>query len=302
MYTFKDHPIVVLSTTVAGTIALCFAIIIPLHNMVVEKKDGTIETKQATVDSLKEENESLRRRLQGDVVLVSTNDLSAMQKQVAQVEDNFTAQIQTLGASLSQLSDIKATLDKSISRPPQAYGELRRVANIRPNGASVNWMGDRRTGTGMVTTSPSAFAAKLHEAFVKMNEHSETEATAIFKDISASEPLWPYSYFYLALTSINSNQSHLKLFEDAAQHFEDMRKAGIVEPELLLYESMTRTFLGQFDETRNLLMKLNEFNDNVEDVVVMVIDGSSPEDIQQRFQKVSEKCNARLNIIPSTSK
>jgi hypothetical protein len=62
-FNYKDHPVVVIAMAVGATIALCFAVLIPLHSMVVE-------TKQATIDSLKDENETLRRRLQGDVVLV----------------------------------------------------------------------------------------------------------------------------------------------------------------------------------------------------------------------------------------
>ena len=289
-FDFKEHPVVVIASAMGATILLCIAVFSQLHSMVVEKKDGTIETKQAVVDSLKEENETLRRRLQGDVILVSTNDLQATRDQVAQIENRFAKELQNVSESLSQLKDIRATLDRSINQTtPEAFGELRRIANVRPNGANVNWFGDRRGGAGMAAVGPSQIAQQLNEAFEKFNQRDTAGAAALFSEIGNNEPLWPYAHFYLGLNALNAAQPAAKLFEEAAKRFEALRKVGIVEPELLLYESMTRTFLGDFETVRSLLKKLEDFHDNVQQITVLVAPKSAPEDILTRYTSISEK-------------
>jgi len=294
----KDHPLGIAGTCVAGTFLLCVTVGLPLHRTIIEKKDGTVQQKDATIETLREENESLRRRLQGDVVLVSTNDLETVRTKMGEFETKLAKEFAAISDTLNELRDIKAAVDRSLTATtPQEYVELRRVANIRPDGKNVNWMsGDRRSGTGIASVTPSSISKELNSAFAEFNNNNTKTAESMFSEIATTLPSWPYSYFYLGLNSIKAKMLNLSYFQEAAARFEHIRGAGILEPELLLYEAMTRTFLEDYGATQGLLSSLSEFNDNVEEITIIAINNSTPDLLRSRFASIAEK--KKIKIVP----
>ena len=295
-FNIKDHPLGIAGTCIGATIILCVTIGVPLHNAIIEGKDGIIQQKDATNELLKEENESLRRRLQGDVVLVSTDDIEMVQSQIGDLETKFVDEFVAISKTLSELRDIKTAVDRSLTTTtPQDYAELRRVANIRPDGKNVHWIGgDRRSGTGISSVTSSSISQKLHLAFEEFNNNKTEMSKTMFQEIATMIPAWPYSYFYLGLNSIKANKPDLSHFKEAAIRFERLRQAGILEPELLLYEAMTRTFLEDYEATQELLSSLSEFNDNVEEVTIIAINNSTPEHIHSRFVSIAKKKEKKI--------
>ena len=290
--------------TVATAVVLC-AIFAFIYNHTqdayerrLDVKDDTIELKQADIDSAAAENESLRRRLQGDVVLVSTNDLQSVRQDVASIETSLSAKLESLAYSLSELEEIKDTLDTSLHRTtPKDVAALRRAANIRPNGRSVNWMGDRESGTGMVSSSPSSIFKSLISAFKALHEGKTQESKDLLQGIIQEEPLWPYSYLYLGLNALNTATFDRGQFEKAIAAFQKYRAVGITEPEHLLHEAMCHTFLGQYEQSSRLLEDLSAFKSAPDDVVIIAVNAASPKQLLDKFRGVADRVGVKVSVL-----
>jgi vacuolar-type H+-ATPase subunit F/Vma7 len=296
-FNIKEHPLGIACTAIAGTLVVCVAVGIPLHNLVVEQKDGTIQQKDATIESVKQENESLRR-LQGDVVIVSTDDLQAVRQEVNSIEESLSSELRSFADAIAKLDLIGERLEKSIETDaPQKYGQLKALANIRPNGRTVNWMGDRKTGSGIVSSSASALSAKLIDMFKEFNAQKTQKCSDLLKDIEKAEPLWPYTYFYLGLNSINAGKPAKTHFEKAIASFRDYRNVGIVEPEHILYQAMSQTFVEEYEDAAVLMSELANFRGGPDDITILAINASSPESLRATFQELAEKKGLPLVVL-----
>lgn len=297
-FNIKEHPLGIACTAIAGTLVVCVAVGIPLHNLVVEKKDGTIQQKDATIESVKQENESLRRRLQGDVMIVSTDDIQALRQEVNSIEQTLSRELNSFADAFAKLDSIGERLEKSIeTNAPQKYGQLKALANIRPNGRTVNWMGDRKTGTGMVTSSASALSAKLIDMFKEFNAQNTQKCSDLLKDIEKAEPLWPYTHFYLGLNAIKAGKPNKAHFEKAIASFRDYRSVGIVEPEHILYQAMSHTFVEEHEDAAVLMSELANFRSGPDDITILAINASSPESLRAMFQDLAKKKGLQLVVL-----
>jgi len=264
----------------------------------VEEKDGTIQQKDATIESVKQENESLRRRLQGDVLIVSTDDLQALRQEVNSIEQTLSRELNSFADAFAKLDSIGERLEKSIeTNAPQKYGQLKALANIRPNGRTVNWMGDRKTGTGMVTSSASALSAKLIDMFKEFNAQNTQKCSDLLKDIEKAEPLWPYTHFYLGLNAIKAGKPDKTHFEKAIASFRDYRNVGIVEPEHILYQAMSHTFVEEHEDAAVLMSELANFRSGPDDITILAINASSPESLRATFQDLAKKKGLQLVVL-----
>jgi len=297
-FDIKEHPLGIAFTAIASTLVLCAAVGIPLHNLVVERKDGTIQQKDATIESVKQENESLRRRLQGDVVLVSKDDLQTVRQEVHSIKQSFANEIRSFADALAELDSIGDRLQKSIETDaPQKYGQLKALANIRPNGRTVNWMGDRKTAGGIAVSSPSVLSSKLIEMFKEFNEKNTQTCENLLKEIEKVEPLWPYTHFYLGLNAIKAGKPNKTHFEKTIASFREYRNIGIVEPEHILYQAMSHTFVEEHEDAFVLMNELASFRSGPDDITILAINSSVPERLLAMFQDLAKKKKQQLVVL-----
>jgi tetratricopeptide (TPR) repeat protein len=297
-FSLKDHPIVIAATIVVATTAFWFGVLVPIHHSLIDQKDRVIKGDEDENKRLSRENDDLRKRLAGEVILVSTNELQSTKEEITRIEKSFSSQLQSVSASLSQLNDIKSALGKSLKQQStEDHGELRRIANIRPDGRSVNWLAGKRGSGGMASSGPSEISEKLSESFSKFNQDDLTNSIILLTEIENREPLWPYSYFYLGLSQLRAGNPSIDSFKEAEASFAKIRSAGINEPELLLYEAMTQILLGNYEDARALLNKLSEFHENVEDLTVLVATKTAPKDLVEKIATIAEKNKMGVGIL-----
>lgn len=287
-FNIKERPLGIAVTAIASTLILCAVVGIPLHGLIVEGKDSTIEL-------VKQENESLRRRLQGEDVLVSKDDLQTVGQDINSIKQNFSNELRTIVAALEKLDSIDERLQKSIETDaPQKYAQLKALANIRPNGRTVNWIGGRTAAGGIVKSGPSALSAKLREMFKEFNAKNTQTCENLLKEIEGAEPLWPYTHFYLGLNAIKAKKPSKAHFEKAIASFREYRNVGIVEPEHILYQAMSHTFVEEYEDAIVLMNELANFRSGPDDTNILAINISVPERLRAMFQKLANKKGLKL--------
>jgi len=294
----KEHPFRIAGTAIAGTFLLCAAVGIPLHNLIVEGKDSTIQQKDTIIESVKQENESLRRRLQGEDVLVSKDDLQTVEQDINSIKQSFSYELRKVVDALEKLDSIDERLQKSIETDaPQKYAQLKALANIRPNGRTVNWMGDRKAGTGIAMSSPSALSHKLDDVFKEFNAQNTQKCSNLLKDMEKTEPLWPYTHFYLGLNAIKAGEPSKTHFEKAIASFREYRNIGIVEPEHILYQAMSHTFVEEHEDAVVLMNELANFRSGPDDITILTINASSPDSLRTTFQEFAKKKGLQVSVL-----
>lgn len=297
-FNIREHPLGMLVTAIAGTLMLCAVVGMYLHDLVVEKKDGTIQKKDATIELVKQENESLRRRLQGEDVLVSKDDLQTVEQDINSIKQSFSYELRKVVDALEKLDSIDERLQKSIETDaPQKYAQLKALANIRPNGRTVNWMGDRKAGTGIAVSSPSALSHKLNDVFKEFDAQNTQKCSNLLKDIEKTEPMWPYTHFYLGLNAIKAGEPGKTHFEKAIASFREYRNIGIVEPEHILYQAMSHTFVEEHEDAVVLMNELANFQSGPDDIPILAIYASVPEHLLATFQELAKKKKLQLFVL-----
>ena len=303
---WKDHPLVTHIAVGSVVVLAAIGIGVPLHNMVIEQKNAVVEqrdavigNKQATIERLEKENEEMRRRLSGEVVLVSTQDVQNLEARLGLVGSNVAENLRAVQDAFAELKAIRAEVGKvsGEAKVQEDYGRLREVANIRPSGEQVNWLSGNRGGTGMASHGPSAIAEKLNSAFLAMNSNDLHSAARLLHEITVEIPQWPYAYFYEGLTRVGSFDYGTNSFQQAAERFGQMRQAGINEPELVLFEAMNDTFLSKFNEANGALDKLSEIKIRAERVPILAISAKTPEPLRKRFEQLAEDYKQRLQTF-----
>lgn len=294
-YNIKEHPLAITVTAITSTLMFCAIVGIPLHNLVVEGKDSTIQEKNTIVESVKQENESLRRRLQGEDVLVSKDDLQTVGQDIDSIKQSLSCELRKVVDALEELDSIDERLQKSIETDaPQKYAQLKALANIRPNGRTVNWMGDRKAVAGIAISGPSAMSSKLSDVFKAFNAKNTQKCSNILEDIKKTDPLWPYTHFYLGLNAINAGEPDKVHFEKAIASFREYRNIGIVEPEHILYQAMSHTFVEEYEDAIVLMNELANFKNGPDDISILVINTAVPERLRAMFQGLASKKELKL--------
>ena len=297
-FDIKEHPLKVIGATVASTLALCALVGIPWHSLIVESKESTIQQKDATIETVKQENESLRRRLQGEDVLVSKDDLQTVKQEINTIKQSFSNELRNFTDAFAKLDSIGERLQKSIEADaPQKYAQLKALANIRPNGRTVNWMGDRGAAGGIAISSPSALSSKLSEMFKEFNAKNAQACENLLKEIGEEEPLWPYTHFYLGLNAIKAGKPDKTHFEKAIASFREYRNIGIVEPEHILYQAMSHTFVEEHEDALVLMNELASFRSGPDDITILTINASVPERLLAMFQELAKKKKHQLVVL-----
>jgi len=117
-----------------------------------------------------------------------------------------------------------------------------------------------------------------------INSRAFPDAVQRLRSLITDFPEWPYSYFYLAL--ITNERAD---FQQAVNRCAAFRKAGIAEPEHLLFEVMSLTFLSRFDDARAILRDLKNTGIAVEDVTLIRVSPQTPEDILDQVKAIAQK-------------
>ena len=104
-------------------------------------------------------------------------------------------------------------------------------------------------------------------------------------------PTWPYSYYYLGIWSGDAH-----CFKQAVNYFAEIRLANIREPEPLLYEAMSSTFLGDFDAARDRLADLAKLKISADGshIPVLVISKNTPPELQAQFDSAATRCKMQM--------
>jgi hypothetical protein len=194
-------------------------------------------------------------------------------------------------AAMRKLAEHLASVDVDLKK---AYNEidaltakaeipaLRAVVSIRPNGRQVSYAsGARNSPSKTMSVSDSALSPSLHEALGLMRSNKHSEALQRLQSLINDFPEWPYSYFYRAMITKQTND-----FQAAVDRCGAFRKARIAEPEHLLFEAMGLTFLKQWDDARALVKGLKGKQISVEDVPLFYISKQTPADIRAEFEPI----------------
>ncbi len=195
--------------------------------------------------------------------------------------------------------DLKLAAEKIKELESQSHlriTDLRDVVSIRPNGKVIRYNG-HRSNPIMLFHDSSPLASDLSRIFTLMNKRNLSEAKNSIASLIKKEPHWPYSYYYLGLLTADLND-----FEMAARKCSAFRKARLAEPEHLLFEIMSLTFLDQHDQAQELLLQLKQqlqeiknMSDSIGHVPIMVVSKNSPPGLAAELEAIAKNMNLPLH-------
>jgi hypothetical protein len=102
-------------------------------------------------------------------------------------------------------------------------------------------------------------------------------------------PDWPYGYFYRGAITGNTND-----FNKAAELFSLVRSVEIIEPEPLLFEALTDSFLGDEQAAINSLDAMEKTGVEPSRISFLIFPPHCSSNLQERFNAIS----AKLGMTP----
>ncbi len=143
----------------------------------------------------------------------------------------------------------KAMVELEQTRSSVSAKALKEVANIRPNGEQVVFVGGTRWTPGSISSeTPSIISNRLSRAWEAAQTNDMSQCVQLLTEITRELPEWPYAYYYLGVLTHD-----IAFHEEAARRFAAIRLAGVEEPELLFVEALNLTFLREIEAAGKLL-------------------------------------------------
>jgi hypothetical protein len=196
------------------------------------------------------------------------------------------------GEALKKLADQITALDKSLYaaqtelasvKVQASYPKMRRMIDIRPNGIEVICTGNR-AGTHTETSSSSPVSELMQQFFDSIKKGDRFGATKTLDQVITTAPDWPYGYFYRGAITGNTND-----FNKAAELFSLVRSVEITEPEPLLFEALTDSFLGDEQAAMNSLDAMEKTRVQPSHIGFLILSPHCSSILQERFNAISVK-------------
>jgi len=278
MVQLKPHPIIV-SAIIAGIFTIMGLLIgsrleAPKLKKTIKELEGKIDEKENIV----RQKDTEIQRLETLLTPFRTIALEKFTGPEGEALKKLAERIATIDLALTQA---KTEIDSV--KTASSFPRLRKIANIRPDGKEINIVAGSRFGSKVSTSAQSMIRSRLIEALKLIKAHDHEKATIILKSITSELPEWPYAYFYLG--SISDDRSYFKKCIECCQN---LRNNGIIEPEPLLFEAMSQTFLGDFDQSRQSLSDLERMVDQMSLIPIISYSTNTPPDIVNKLNEISK--------------
>lgn len=196
------------------------------------------------------------------------------------------------GEALKKLADQITALDKSLFaaqtelasvKVQASYPKMRRMIDIRPNGAEVVCTGNR-AGAHSEANSSSAISDLMMHFFESIQKNDRISAAKTLDQIITITPDWPYGYFYRGAITGNTND-----FNKAAELFALVRSVEIAEPEPLLFEALNFSYLGDEQSAMHSLDSMENTHVQPSGVSLLIYPPHCSDVMLARFKTISDK-------------